>query len=309
MGFFGGLVSKIGGAIKSAGNKVKETGKKAASFVKNKVTNTWAKFTGKDKFEEANKLYEKISSRYNRRRTEFESDVDRITAIIEKHIQNINSHKKKIKTELFVEMATNLEKIQDIEFSKDFSIEAYKNEVYSFDSINTRNDLYLIDFHKHKFKTTVQAVFTLGFYTRKKAQETLYKVQEEEKKVEHEIAKMDAELSKLHVIEESLANVEHYFASLIEIYKQLLVRLDNNVHYLYYRCLRFAHKLVRQEMSIKRLPVMQRKELEAIITASKILKTMTETQIISLSEKTTMEDYENIMKKSHEQINNVYDAA
>ncbi|WP_078551746.1 DNA repair protein [Bacillus alkalicellulosilyticus] len=309
MGLFGGLVSKVGGAIKKAAGAVVDTGKKACNYVKEKVTNTWCKFTGKDKFQEAEQLYEEISSRYNRKRTEFEGEVTRITNQIEKRITSINESKRKIKTELFVNMATNLEKIREIEFSKDFSVEEYKNEVFTFDLVRAKSELYQIDFNKNKLKTRVQAVFTLGFYTRKKAKETLYAVQEEEYKIDEEIAKMDAELKKLILIDESLQNVENYFTGLIEVYEQLLVRLDNSVQYLYFKCMHFAHKLVQKEMSIKRLPVVQRKELEAIITASKILKVMTETQITSLEEKTKVATYEKDMKKQHNEMMKVFSAA
>lgn len=48
---------------------------------------------------------------------------------------------------------------------------------------------------------------------------------------------MDAEVIKLIAIEVSLKNVEFYFESLINVYEQLLVRLDNSVHSLYLRCM------------------------------------------------------------------------
>jgi hypothetical protein len=309
MGWFGGLVSRVGGAIKSAASKVVEKTKEAYNSVKEKVTNTWGKFTGKETFEEAERLYEKISSRYNQKRTEFDNEVNRITNSIENHVNAINTYKSRIKTELFVEMAKNLEKIRGIEFSKDFKLDEFKNKDLSFDSIRSKTDLYKIDFNKNKFKTTVQAVFTLGFFTRKKAKETLYAVQEEEYKVNAEIAKMDAELVKLKAIETSLKNVEYYFSSLIEIYEQLLVRLDNSVNYLYFKCMHFAHKLIKQEMKIKRLPLIQQKEVEAMMIASKILKEMAETQIVALNEDAKIVKYEKEMKSKQVEIVKVFEAA
>lgn len=308
-GAFKSACSKVGSAIKSGVEKVVETGKKVASCVKEKVTNVWNGFTGKDKFDEAEKLYEKIMDKYNKRRNQFDCDVDSVSDKIESHIKRINEYKSKIKTELFVEMATNLEKIKDINVSSDFTIEEYKAAVLSFDTIRLKNELYKIDFNKNKFKTTVQAVFTLGFYTRKKAKETLYAVQEEESKINAEIAKMDAEIKKLQAIEQSLNYVEMYFESLISVYEQLLVRLDNSVKCLYFRCMQFAHKLVHHEMSLKRLPLIQQKEVEAIMTASKILKKMTETQITSLEETSFVNTYQNNMKENHDQIIKVYEAA
>ena len=257
MGFFGGLVSKVVSGVKKVGSAVASGVKKVGSAIKQGATNVWNKFSGKDTFKEAEELYNQISEKYNKRRRKFDEDMEALTNSIEKHVERINKSKEKIKTDLFVRMATNMERIHDISVSKDFTIEAYKEAVLSFDSIRTKDQLYKIDFNKHKFKTSVQAIFTLGFYTRKKAKETLYAVQEEEAKINTEIAKMDAETKKLEAIDKSLENVDFYFESLINTYEKLLVRLDNNVNYLYVRCLSFAHKLVHEEMSIRRLPKMQ----------------------------------------------------
>ncbi|NFO11072.1 DNA repair protein [Clostridium botulinum] len=305
MGLFSGFCGWVKEKVSNTVEKVKEV----VHTAKEKVTNVWNGFTGKDNFDQAEKLYDKITRKYNERRKKFDKDVEDITNQIDVHVNKINEYKAKIKTELFVEMATNLEKIKDIHVSRDFSIEEYKSAVLNFDSIRTKNQLYKIDFNKHKFKTTVQAICTLGFYTRKKAKETLYAVQEEEKKVDNEIAKMDSEIIKLRSIETSLNNVELYFESLINIYEQLLVRLDNSVHCLYLRCMQFAHKLVHSEMSLKRLPTIQQKEVEAIMTASKILKAMTDAQILSLEETSSVSEYQNNMKKQHDQIIKVYNVA
>ena len=320
MGLFGGFFSRVGSAIrrgvekvvetgKKVVNKVVETGKKVVSKAKEAVTNVWNKFTGKDTFEKAEKLYAEITERYNNRRKQFETELDNCTKKIESHVEVINKSKERIKRELFPQMAKKLEKIKDISVSEDFSVEEYMAAVINIEGVRSKTELYKIDFNKHKFKTTVQAIFTLGFYTRKKAKETLYAVQEEEKKIDHEIAKMNAELIKVKAIEQALNNVELYFTSLISLYENLLVRLDNSVNFLYVRCMAFAHKLVAQEMSIRRLPVMQRKEVEAIITASKILKKMTDSQITSIENGENVKAYSNEMQKCHEEMKKTYEAA
>lgn len=305
MGFWGAFVDKV----KSGAKKLKEKGKK---FLKKAVevgTNVWNKYSGKDKFNEAEELYEKLSARYQSRRKRFESEVEEYIGSIEHHVQMINCAKEKIKTELFVQMAQNLEKIKDVAISETFTVEEYKAAVYSFDSMRSKDELYKIDFNKHKIKTTVQAYFTLGFYTRKRAKETLYAVQEEEKKVDAEIAKMDAEIAKLKAINASLENVEYYFTSLINIYENLLIRLDNSVNYLYVRCISFAHKLVQQELSIRKLSKVQQKEVEAIITASKILKAMADAQIVDVVDSKEVKIYDDNMKNQFTAINEVAQAA
>ncbi|GLC31142.1 DNA repair protein [Clostridium omnivorum] len=305
MGFFGGLVSKV----KSCANAVVDKVKQGASYIKHKVTNVWTSFTGKKYFDEAEGLYDKITERYYLRQKQFEDDVDSYTDLIEKHVKVINKSKEKIKFGLLPEMSHKLKKIKDISVSGDFTVEAYMAEILSVDSVRSKTELYKIDFNKHKFKTTFQAIFTLGFYTRKKAKETLYAVQEEEQKINAEIAKMDAEIVKLQAIEKSLENVEVYFTFLIELYGNLLVRLDNSINFLYVRCMSFAHKLVHTEMSIRRLPVMQQKEVEAIINASKILKAMTDAQITSLENADKVNNYSKDMKQQYTELNKVYEVA
>lgn len=312
MGLWGGFKNLVRKAVdtgKKVVNKVIDTGKKVVNKTKECVTNLWNKFSGKDKFEEAERLYNRITEKYNKRRQEFESDLNEYTNRIEAHVNVINHSKKKIKQELFPAMANKLNKIKDISISKEFSIEEYVSAVLSVDSVRSKSELYKIDFNKHKVKTTCQAIFTLGFYTRKKAKETLYAVQEEEQKINCEIAKMDAEITKLKAIEQALNNVEEYFTSIIPMYENLLIRLDNSVNFLYFRCMSLVHKLVAQEMSIKKLPAMQIKEIEAIVTASKILKGMVETQILSVEENDKVTKYDKDIKAKQEEMLKVYNAA
>ena len=309
MGICAWIKSKVDKAIDKVYEGVtwaKEKGRELASKAKETTTNLWNKFSGKSDFDEAEELYQKISNKYNERRRRFDEELEQYTDSIQKRVEHINQAKETIKTDLFVRMANNMEKLHDISVSEDFTVEAYKAAALSFDSVRSREQLYTIDFNKHKFKTSIHAIFTLGFYTRKKAKETLYAVQEE---VNTEIAKMDAEVKKLQVIDQSLENVEYYFDSLIALYERLLIRLDNNVNYLYVRCLSFAHKLVHKEMSVRRLPRMQQKEVEAIVTASKILKVMTDAQILAIEDSDAVKVYGKDMKEQFEAMNEAVKAA
>ena len=298
MGLFGWL-----------GRKIKSGYEKAKDWVKEKTTNVWNAFTGKKTFDEAAELYNRISERYNSRRKRFESDVDKYSQSIEDHVNVINQCKERIKKELFPQMAEKLKKICDVNITDKFSFEEFEIGNYSFDELRAKEKLYKIDFNKHPIKNNILAVLTLGFYTRKKSKETLYAVQEEEVKINTEIAKMDIETKRLEAIEMSLSNVDKYFVDLVEIYENLLVRLDSSINFLFVRCMSFAHKIIKQEMSIRYLSKIQIKEIEAIVTASQILKIMTETQIVSLENKEEVSKYEKAMKKQHEEIAKTYMAA
>lgn len=62
-------------------------------------------------------------------------------------------------------------------------------------------------------------------------------------------------------------------------------------------------------MSVKVLPKMQQKEVEAIVTASKILKTMTETQLLSVEKQKDVEEYDGKISGNKKEIESIYKAA
>lgn len=298
MGIFGGFIRKVGSAIAS--------GAKAAA---NGVKKVAARISGKDKFEEAERLYDEISKRYNEKREHFQKEIERITSLIEEHVKSINDSKRMIKRELFPAMANKISKIKDIRISDEYSVEEYIESVLNVDTIRSREQLFTIDFNAHKVKTTFQAIFTLGFYTRKKAKETLYNVKEEEAKINSEISRMDSEINKIYIIEKSIKQVADMFTSVIEMYNNLLIRLDSSINYLLVRSLAFAHQIVGKQMSVKVLPKMQQKEVEAIVTASKILKTMTETQLLSVEKQKDVEEYDGKISGNKKEIESIYKAA
>ena len=80
-------------------------------------------------------------------------------------------------------------------------------------------------------------------------------------------------------IKQALELIAEYYLSLIELYRALLNRLDNSVNFLMIRCISFAHKLVREQMSIKLLPKSQQAEIMAMVSISKVLKSMVDKNI------------------------------
>lgn len=308
MGIFGGFIRKVGSAIASGVKKVGSAIASGAKAAANGVKKVAARISGKDKFEEAERLYDEISKRYNEKREHFQKEIERITSLIEEHVKSINDSKRMIKRELFPAMANKISKIKDIRISDEYSVEEYIESVLNVDTIRSREQLFTIDFNAHKVKTTFQAIFTLGFYTRKKAKETLYNVKEEEAKINSEISRMDSEINKIYIIEKSIKQVADMFTSVIEMYNNLLIRLDSSINYLLVRSLAFAHQIVGKQMSVKVLPKMQQKEVEAIVTASKILKTMTETQLLSVEKQKDVEEYDGKISGNKKEIESIYKA-
>lgn len=309
MGIFGGFFRKVGSALASGAKAVTSGVKKVGTAVVNGVKKVAARVSGKDQCEEAQRLYDEISKRYNEKREYFEKEIGRITALIEGHVNSINDSKIKIKRELFPAMAEKISKIIDIRISDEYSVEKYIESVLKVDSIRSREQLFTIDFNAHKVKTTFQAIFTLGFYTRKKANETLSNVKDEEAKINSEISKMESELKKINIIEKSIKQVADMFTSVIDMYNNLLIRLDSSINYLLVRSLAFAHQIVGKQMSVRVLPNMQQKEVEAIITASRILKAMADTQLLDIAEQKDVQEFDKKISDNKKEIESIYKAA
>ena len=271
MGIFGWIGRKAKALTSTIVTAVKGTGRV--------ISNGYKSFTGEATFEEADRMYEDVMRRFETHKKYFEKEVDNLSLQIETHVKSINQSKKTIKSELFPAFAEKMKRLRDISVSDEYLKEYFSGSTLKVDSMKSKADLYLIDFKKNPFKSNSLAIVTLGFYTRKKAKETLEHVKEEKKRLEEEMARMDSELVKLRRIKEALELIAEYYLSLIELYKVLLIRLDNSVNFLMIRCINFAHKLIQEQMSIKLLPKSQQAEIMAMVSISKVLKAMVDKNI------------------------------
>lgn len=272
------------------------------------IKDTWKTFTGEKTYEEADALYNKVMDRFNNHKKEFEKSVDKYTNKIENHVSTINKYKTTIKTELLPEFADRIKHIKDVSVSEHFVKECFDGVNLKLDTVKKRSELFLIDFDKNPVKYNILAVLTLGISTRKRAKESLLKVKEEEKRIEEEIERMDSEISRLEKICESLSLVELYYSSIVDIYKTLLKRLDNSVNFLMIRSMCLSRRIDRSMMSVKMLSQSQVNEINAVVTCSKILKTMAETKITTDATDTLKQTARTLEKGSNE-IESLYKAA
>lgn len=261
MGIFGWIKNKICKAVKAVGDV-------ATKFHKT--------YTGQATFEEADKLYEEIKKRFDEHKAYFKKEVSELDSQIKEQVDSINKSKKIIKTELFPMFADKMRYLKDITVTDEYLKESFVGSTLKVESIKERTDLFLIDFKNSPLKSEILAFCTLGFSTRKKARESLEKVKEEEIRIEEVIARMNSELTKLRRIKDALKQIAEYFTALIDVYRCLLNRLDNSVNFLMIRCISIAHKLVKEQMSIKLLPKSQLDEIMAMCTISTTLKAMVE---------------------------------
>ena len=229
---------KLGGAVIDGGKRLKDKVVEFKEDVKNNgfreaVSNVWSGFTGQKEYDEAKKKLEELEMRYNKEKNAFDMDIKIYSTKIMSRVEAINAAKAKIKWQLFPRFAELLAKLKDVKIDDSFTWEKYMHEELHVDKLKTKEELMTIDFDKNYWSNTFKAIFTVGFYTRKKAHESMLAVQEEEKVAEENIAKMNTERKRIQLIEKSMDSIEHYFTNLIEIYRNMLMRLDNAVNTLY----------------------------------------------------------------------------
>lgn len=271
MGILGWIGRKAKAVTSAISNAIKATGQALSSGCKS--------FTGQATFEEADKMYEDVMRRYNSHVAYFKKEAKKLESQIEKQVEEINNSKETIKTELFPAFANKIKHLKDITVSDEYLKEYFSGTTFKVDSMKSKSDLYLIDFKKNPIKSNGLAIITFGIYTRKLAKRNQENVKAEKKRLEEEMARMDSELVKLRNIKQALELIAEYYLSLIELYRVLLNRLDNSVNFLMIRCISFAHKLVREQMSIKLLPKSQQAEIMAMVSISKVLKSMVDKNI------------------------------
>ena len=105
MGIFGWIARKTTSAFKAVGTA---------------VANGYKKFTGKATFEEADRMYEDIKSRFEQHKAYFEKEVELLSSDIDDQVKVINRAKITIKTELFPAFAEKMKCLKDIPISDDY---------------------------------------------------------------------------------------------------------------------------------------------------------------------------------------------
>lgn len=270
---------------------------------------SYRKFTGKDKFEEAEARYEELKKRFEKRKEKYEREANELIDEINVHVRRINEYKVQIKTELFPSYADKMSLIKGVNISKEFPLEEFRQGETDFHAVRNREDLFSIDFTEHPIVAHLKCWFTMGIWSRKQAKETLYKVQEEEKRIEEEFARMRAEIEQLKLIKLSLIQIEGYYKDLIELYNQMLTRLDNSVNFMCAQNIILTNAIGRRKLDGRTLPIVQQTEIKCINKSSIIMKKMVDTCVTVDASTTSIEEYERSMRRGTMEIQEYYQAA
>lgn len=272
-----GFVSRLGSWCSSAYSAAKNFTSKATGAVKQTCSKVWSAFTGKHYADEAESIIAETEKRFTDAKQIYEQEVRQISASIETKISRINRQKQDIYAihfERFIKVSKRMHNVtvkgQPFEELFDDRILEIKPQR----GVRAKSEIMLIDFNQMGLLDTLGMVLTLGFFSRKKAKESLERAKQERARVTEEITKLEAQQKQLKVIEESIDNVVVYFDELVANYSKLLDRFEYGIQTqrMYQMAENsdvFAHKL-----DFKRLPIVHLEEFRALFNLSIVLKQM-----------------------------------
>lgn len=278
---------KVGKTVKEAVTKPIETAKKASKAVKNTAQKSWVAVTGKNAADEAKEIFDRAKSSFDREQEKLTPQIDKMVKSIETQVHTINALKKKIYEESFSSFKTVANHIKNISVKSLPFEQLFDGTELAFNSdqtIKSRRDVILIDFDNLSISEVTKSVLTLGYFSRKKANESKTRALEQQKAMEQEIAKMQAHLVQLNVLNKALDNVVMYFEELIENYSNLLDRFEYGVNT--QRSLQLSQGVGVSDLRLdfKKMPIVHIQEFQALFNLSIVLKTMASLSYISSSE-------------------------
>jgi len=230
MGILSGL-KRCGAAVFGGVKKVKDAVAGTAKKVGKAIASGYKSFSGQKKFEEARDKLEALVARADKLQKSFDKKSKKLHELTCQHIEAINSFRKRLQGQdfnRFMRLTSVFSHwtVDDINFK-----EASRRSTVKMGKIRDREELFEIDFDRNPILANAKAIFTLGFWTRKKADNTLKNVQQQAAVLEEEAAKLDAELARIRAICKSLKEVVDYFTGLHGCYGRLLDELEYSVHY------------------------------------------------------------------------------
>jgi hypothetical protein len=214
--------AKVYGGVKRVTERISSATTDAVKAFKSAGAKMLAKLTGKEKYEEAMRRYKVLSERAEQAMAEHHEYLKQVFREMEQLIAEINARKRKLYEEQFVRFVVSAGRYAHWELPKELVIESVSELGNPEIHLRDWNDLKLIDFDNEKFKTYALSLLTLGFWTRKRAKETLLKVKEEEKALDYELAKLSAERVRHNLVLKALEQVSDYLQELTCLYERVL---------------------------------------------------------------------------------------
>lgn len=290
---FGRIGSWASSKISSMVDKAVEVGRKVIDKVVEKGAKCWNAFTGKTTFDKAEQLYQEITERYDKKKTQYDHSSAKLIEDIDTRVSAINRFKQDIYDVQFSRFISLSNRLHNVTVKGQPFEELFSDailEVKASESVGQREALFLIDFNKFDLVRVASYVLTLGFYSRKKAKQTLLKVQEEEARINEEIAKMQSHLRQLEVVAKSIDNVVEYFDVLISNYSKLLDRFEYGIQTQRHKQMSQSGDIFAHKLDFRLIPIAHIEEFQALFNLSIVLKQMANLGYLSESGKVKAED-------------------
>ena len=292
--------SSVCGSIKRSVSGAVDTVKKACSKV-------WNKFTGKHYTNEAEAILDEAREKYDKAKSDYEESIKLIGENIESKISHINTCKKEIydiQFKRFISVSSRLHNVtvRGVPFEELFDDSIL--EVKTLNGVRKNSEIITIDFDRMGLIETAGMILTLGFFSRKKAKESLENAKQELTRVEEEIAKMAAQKKKLNVIVESIDNVVEYFDKLITSYSLLLDRFEFGIQSQRVKQMSHSDNIFSLKLDFKLMPIVHIEEFQSLFNLSIVLKQMASLGYLSADGEVVEKDIET----SHQLVSKALDS-
>ena len=235
MGFWSSICSSVKsvvcGTVKAIGRAVANVAKKAVEVTQKVVHNVatvWKNFTGQTVAEEAERRLTALENETRRRQSEFNLFMEARAKEINASLSSINACRRKLNEELFPQFCTLAGNFRNWSVA-DVGIERCVALKGGCGPVRSREELMKIDFRNHPIAANALAVLTLGFFTRKRAKESLNQVKEEEVRMKAEFEKLEAEKTRISCVLKALRQVERQFNGCLDIYSRVLDEVEYSV--------------------------------------------------------------------------------
>ncbi|WP_160064995.1 DNA repair protein [Psychromonas sp. L1A2] len=257
---------------------------RVADKVKSTCSKVWNGITGKDKFNEAEELHAKIKERYDKAKSNYENSVSSKISSIESKLKAINYHKNNIYNEHFPRFVSLGNRIHNIRVAGSHFEEFFDDKILEIKvqtGVQSKAKLFEIDFNNLSFKDVAFSILTLGFFSRKKAKESLQQVKDEEKRIDEEISKMNSQLGKIDQIVNSIDNVSEFFEELVQNYTHLLNRFEFGINSQRMIQVGLNPNIFTEKLDFKLMPIAHIEEFQSLFNLSIVLKQMSQLGYLS----------------------------
>lgn len=277
------MFKTLGRWARAVKNTVVDTASSVISTVKSCGSKVMSAISGKRDFDEAEQRYEVLKSKYEDAKFKYKEDVERKVKEIKLSLGAISFNKQLAFNEKFPRFQAVAKYLCNVTVNGVAFEEYFKKDVLEYQTssdIQSKDMLFEINFNSMSFTHMALSIITLGFFSRKKAKQSLQQVIDEESRISEEIEKFNAQLAKLDQVQSSIGNVVKYFDGIISGYDKLLRRFEFGVNSQRLIQARFSNF---DKLDFRQMPVKHLEDFHALFNLSLVLKTMSTMGFLSES--------------------------